>query len=94
MSWTCRSSVQGLESRKFCHEDGSTVFFWDTIAGVRTRPAMKDTRARLTLNDGVVGDVQCLERGTVFSQCVDMRPVAKVVGRQSERLDVNKSSGG
>ena len=41
LSWTCRSSVQGLESRKFCYEDGSTVFFWDTMAGVRRRPAKK-----------------------------------------------------
>lgn len=92
LSWTCRSSIQGLESRKFCYEDGSAVFFWGTMNEKAARE--KVMRARLTLDDGIAGDVQYLQRRTVFSQCVYVRPATKVVGGQSEGLYVNKSSEG
>lgn len=54
-------------------------FFLGYNGGGEKAAREKDRRARLTLDDGVAGDVQCLERGTVFSQCVDMGPTAKII---------------
>lgn len=54
----------------------------------------KGTRVRLTLDDGVVGDVQRLQYRTVFSQCVDIRPTTKIVEGQGEGLYMNKPSEG
>lgn len=47
---------------------------------------------RPTLNYWIACDVQRLDHRTLFGQCVDIGPATKVVGRQSEGLDVSKSA--